>query len=567
MSRLRSLKLDSETVVALAGTVFAASLLVLMTINAGPLWRDEVNTINVAQMPSLAEFWRNMSFESFPPLWPLLLRGCNALGLAGSDAGIRLLGLSVGLCVLVSFWLSARWLGCRAPILSIGLLGCLPAFIFIMGANRAYGLASCLLVLSFGTVWRMVESPTRGRILAAAVICFLFAHCVYYDVVFLAAILAAGGFVTLRRRQWKTLGVLTGIGSVSAISLAVYLPVIRQASPVVALMQWPHFSFWTLWDGLGYTVTARSSGELGRNGPEIWFWIALSLGGIIVALLAQQTHTPGSSTPETELQSDNQKRADRALFCVVSMLLGTAGLMAFLYHLHYLTRPWYYIELLCLCAISLDGLLGANWPALRPWGLLRAAFMLAMMSWFANAGGQEAHTRRSNVDLIAAALNQAVSKEDLIVVNSAWEGITLNRYYHGPAAWATVPPVDSHLVHRNDLVIADMNEPASLEPLLRDITRTLKDGHNVWFLGGLTRMRLNAVPTNLPPAWIGAHLVYWNSQISMSLLDHAVLEKVVKVETGGPVSDLENLPLNCFAGYREAVTNSMAPVHQSGTIQ
>ena len=56
-----------ETLVAVAGTAFSAIFLVLTAMYAGPLWRDEVNTISVAQMPSLKELWDNMPFESFPP--------------------------------------------------------------------------------------------------------------------------------------------------------------------------------------------------------------------------------------------------------------------------------------------------------------------------------------------------------------------------------------------------------------------------------------------------------------------------------------------------------------------
>ena len=49
--RLRQPKLEAETLAALAGTFFAAFFLVLTALNAGPLWRDEVNTANLAQMP------------------------------------------------------------------------------------------------------------------------------------------------------------------------------------------------------------------------------------------------------------------------------------------------------------------------------------------------------------------------------------------------------------------------------------------------------------------------------------------------------------------------------------
>ena len=176
-------------------------------------------------------------------------------------------------------------------------------------------------------------------------------------------------------------------------------------------------------------------------------------------------------------------RADLALFCVVSMLFGVLGYLAFLLRLHYLTQTWYYVEMLSLCAISLDGLLGANWPALRPWGLFRIGFMVVMMTWGARSAWEEAHTRRSNVDLIAAVLDKNASAGDLIVVQGAWEGITFNRYYHGRAHWVTVPPIDSHKVHRNDLVLEKMNQRDSMAPVLHEITNALRSGNSVWVVG------------------------------------------------------------------------------------
>src|ERR1051326_3294593 len=99
-----------------------------------------------------------------------------------TDMGIRILGLGIGLFFLTSLWVCQRWIGGRAPILSIALLGGLPAFIFTVGANRAYGLASCLLVLSFGKIWQVLESPSKSRMLSAGLISLLFVQCVYYDV-------------------------------------------------------------------------------------------------------------------------------------------------------------------------------------------------------------------------------------------------------------------------------------------------------------------------------------------------------------------------------------------------
>ena len=407
MSLTRLSKPGAETAVALAGTAFTAMLLVLTAMYAGPLWRDETNTINVAQMPSLKELWNNMPFESFPPLWPLLLRGCGFLGLVGSDSSIRVLGLYVGLFFLASLWLCSRWMGGRAPILSVALLGCLPAFVFVVGANRAYGLANCLLVLSFGMIWRMVEFPSRSRVLMAGITCLLFAQCVYYDVVFLCAMLAGAALVAIRRRQWKMLGALVGIGAVSGASMAIYLPItpiIHQSSGYL-MNRVPFFNFSTLWYKLGDALAARSSaGPAGPNGPEVWIWVALLLGGSTVAIVMQRARGRQAPDREGAAETAARTRSDLALFCVVSMLVGTAGYSAFLLRLHYLTQKWYFVEMFSLCAISLDGILGANRPALRPWGLLRIGFMVVMMTLGARSAWEEAHTRRSNMDLIAAVL-------------------------------------------------------------------------------------------------------------------------------------------------------------------
>ena len=532
----RILKPGLETSAALIGTAFSAMLLVLTAMNAGPLWRDETNTFNLAHMPSLQDIWHNLQFESFPLLWPLLVRGCGVLGLTGSDMGIRILGLGIGLFFLTSLWLCQRWIGGRTPILSIALLGGLPAFIFIVGANRAYGLASCLLVVSFGYIWLVLESPTKSRILSAGFICLLFAQCVYSDVIFLWAMLAAGALVGIRQQRWKILWAMAGIGLVATASLFIYLPIIHQDSEYLPLVRPPSFSARNLWDGLGDALVAPSSANPnGANGPQIWIWIGLLLAGIIVAVILQRTraHQPA----EREVAgSANPERSDLALFCVATMVLGIIGYTGFLLKLRFSMESWYYVEILILCAICLDGILTASWPALRPWGLMRISFLLMMMTLNAGPAWAEAHTRRSNLDLAAAFLSQNVSPSDLILVQNAWEGITFNRYYRGQAQWLSVPPIDSHEVHRNDLIMAKMNQPETMAPVLHAIANTLASGHNVWLVGSIPiERRKDVLPgsTPLPPppsemptgSWFGSYLYWWNQQVITFLLDHAQLGK------------------------------------------
>jgi hypothetical protein len=474
MSLKRTPKLGTETAAALIGTAFSAMLLVLAAMNAGPLWRDETNTFNLAHMPSLRDIWHNLQFDSCPLLWPLLVRGYGVLGLTNGDIGIRILGLGIGLFFLASLWLCQQWIGGRAPILSIALLGGLPAFIFVVGANRPYGLAGCLLVLSFGKIWRVLESPTKSRIFSAVFICLLFAQCVYYDVIFLGAMLAAGALVGIRRQQWKIVWTMAGSGLVACASLFIYWPIMHPSSEYLSFWRSPFFDAAALWEGLGDVLAARSSANPdGANGPQIWIWIALLLAGIIVAVIMQRTRARQILKLEDASKGIDLERSDLALFCLTSVVLGIIGYIGFLLKSQYFTHPWHYHEILILCAISLDGILSASWLALRPWGLLRIGFLVLMMILNAGSAWAEAHTRRSNLDAVADFLSYKASTSDLIVVQEAWEGITFKRYYRGRAQWLSVPPIDSHEVHRIDLVMAEMNQPEAMAPVLCAITNTL----------------------------------------------------------------------------------------------
>jgi hypothetical protein len=562
MSLKRIPKLGIETSAALIGTAFSAMLLVMAALNAGPLWRDETNTLNLARMPSLRDIWQNLRFDSCPLLWPLVVRGCGMLGLADSDMGVRILGLGIGLFFLMSLWLCQRWIGGRSPTLSIALLGVLPAFIFIVGANRAYGLAGCLLVLSFGMIWRILKSPTTPQILAASFICLLFAHCLYYDVIFLGAMLAGAALVAIRRQQWKMFWAMTGIGLVAGASLLIYLPIFHQPPEYLSFVRSPFFTAATLWNGLGDALAARSSADPnGANGPQIWIWIMLLLAGIIVAIIMQRTR--GHQTPQPEVASNraNREWSDLALFCVTSVVLGIIGYTGFLLKLQFFVQPWYYVEILILCAICLDGILTASWPAVRPWGLLRVVFLVEMIVLNAGPAWAEAHTRRTNVDVAAAFLSHNASAGDLIVVQNAWEGITFNRYYRGRAQWLSVPLIDSHELYCIDPVMAEMNQPAAMTPVLRAITNTLTSGHDVWVVGSIAIARSQNVPRGSIPLlplpsemptrwWLGSYLYWWNQQITAFLLDHAQQGKAETIAAPGPVNRFENVSVARFTGYK-----------------
>lgn len=555
-----------ELLMALLASAFLIGLLVLTTLNAGPLWRDETNSINVAQMPSLKELWNHMPFESFPGLWLLLLRGWSYIGLGGSDGGIRLLGLFISLFGLSSIWLCARWMGGRAPTLCLALIGSLPVFLFTMTSNRAYGLAICLLFLTFGALWRMVQYPSKYTVALALISSTLFLHCVYYDALFLCAMLFATALVALRRRNWKMILLLLGIGFVSASSMAVYVPIIRRGSVYVPMGQVP-FGFSLLWARFGEAVRSWSFGESSAgNSPETWIWIALLVLAVIVSAYKQFPAHEGASEVASGGDphgntADSPAQVDLLLFCATAMVCGITAYAAFLLKLKLPTEPWYYLEMLALCAICLDRVLCSTSPALRRFALLRVGFLVVAFVWGGRSLWDEAHTRRSNLDLVAAVLEQRAQKGDVIIVATAWEGITFARYYHGASQWLTIPPLASHEVHRVDLMLAELNKPEPMLPVLDAISDTLQKGNRVWMVGHFALQRrasLQSIPS--PPGlptrwWLGPYFAHWTDQVDAYLTETAVNIHVLDLNVSTPVSIYENLPLTEFDGFKPATGN------------
>ncbi len=189
------------------------------------------------------------------------------------------------------------------------------------------------------------------------------------------------------------------------------------------------------------------------------------------------------------------------------MVLGIIGYTGFLLKLRFFMQPWYYVEILILCAISLDGILTASWPALRPWGLMRIGFPGMMM--ILNAG--PAWARSAHPSEQCQYWLQLFSAGTLRRATSSWSrthgrvsrltGIIAARL-SGLAYLRSI----RNEVHCNDLVMAKMNQPEAMTPVLHAIANTLASGHNVWLVGSIPIARWKDVPpgpTPLPPPPVG----------------------------------------------------------------
>jgi len=163
--------------VALAVSALVVVLHVVNLFNAGGLWRDEVVTFSVATTPSLSAFWSSAKYDSFPGLFALVLRPWATMDWGATDFGLRVFGSVVGVSAVVALWFNARLIGYRFPLLSLALLGFSPVAIRYGDSIRAYGLATLLVLLTFGLIWKVVESPSTWRVISAGFAAVLMVQC------------------------------------------------------------------------------------------------------------------------------------------------------------------------------------------------------------------------------------------------------------------------------------------------------------------------------------------------------------------------------------------------------
>ncbi|MBA2271886.1 MAG: hypothetical protein H0W20_15015 [Chthoniobacterales bacterium] len=504
---------------------------------AGGLWRDEANTAALASMPSISEIWAHLPFESFPMLWPLVVRSLQFLG-AGSDFAFRVLGCSIGLSIVAVLWLNARWLKFSAPLVSLALLGFSPVVIRSGDSLRAYGLGVCLTLLTFGLVWKVATAASARTIILAALAAIASAQALYHNAVVLFAIGLAGAAVAARNRHWRRTLIILGIGGLAALSLLPYLDPIQRARSwdVVSMREFDLSIFWT-----------RLFEALSGAGPVAgWIWIVLLVMASAVALLVQ---FGGSGSVENE-------RRDLALYSLLALVISVAASFGFLKFVSYPTQPWYYLPLIGLLAIAIEGSLSTI-----PSHLIRDAARLLLTATVALVGAMPVwnalQMRQTNIDLIAQKLNETAATEDVIVIVPWYLGITFDRYYKGAAARATIPPVEDLRVQRYDVLKTQMENMDPIKPVLRAMEAALKSGRCVWIIGSLRFPPEGELPPLFAPApyesfgWNeGAYMSSWNMQISYFLRHHALSAEKVELPTAQPISPYENPPLMAVRGWR-----------------
>ena len=531
--------------VALISTLLVIYLHVVFGMHAGALWRDEVTSLEIATMRTFSEMWSNLSFDSFPVLFLLVLRVVAGVPETATDAELRILGITVGLLIMGAIWLNSRWLRLGFPLVSLALIGLNPMIIRYGDSIRAYGLGIALVLLALGAMWRLVESFTPGRAAIATLSAILSVQCLYHNSILLFAICLGAAAVTAHRRQFKQMFFVLLLGAISAASLLPYVPMIQRVHSWNFVWKAP-FTLSVLWRKLAEMLGSPVS--LG-----VWAWIALFflavLGGIWTFSSPSEKNAPGTNR-------------DRVLFAVVTLLIGTVGYGAFLRVLGYAMRPWYYIVFAAFAATCIElifaSVSGARWLLAA-----RTAFALIFTGVTIYPAAQALQFRQTNIDLIATHLQSLASRDDLILINPWFYAISFRHHYHGLTLCTTIPPIQDLRSHRVDIFVRQMMSPATMRPVLQTMGDTLRAGHAIWLVGPLDFLPSGQTPRSVPP-WIdgandwnaGDFSRMWSEQAGFFVQKHAVSFERVQVPNKQLVNRYENVPLSVIRGWHEGQTAS-----------
>jgi hypothetical protein len=216
----RDLLKKLEWGVAILLSAAAISLLIGRALHAGPLWRDECASAQLALMPTVSQVLENFQRETFPAFFYLLIRFYSKLA-GTSDVAFRIFGLGVGLALVGALWLNARRLAAGVPILALSLLALNSSFIIWGTTVRGYGIGSVAIVLAFGAIAALLVNTSKVSCAFAVLTSIAAVHLLLYNSVLLAVFAIAVAAVCWFTRQVRPIWLVAVIG---VLCLASILP-------------------------------------------------------------------------------------------------------------------------------------------------------------------------------------------------------------------------------------------------------------------------------------------------------------------------------------------------------
>jgi len=528
-------RVESITAILLSAVVLF--LLIARATHGGGLWRDEADSVQLAQMGTWGEMWGRMRFSSFPILFPALVRAHIALFGASNNA-LRWFGLIMGVAFVGIAWWYSRTLFTEAPLLLLALIGLNTTFLTVGTSLRGYGLGSVFMLLAFALTAKLLLEPTHGRFAAVFLAYLAGMQCLFFDGVLAPAMALAAVILCVSRGRFKL--ALALAGAVTGCAIA-YIPHVKMLPPVKdwgSSVEGSQISLELMWKQF-----------IAACGAPFWImsyvWHIVFLVSVIAAIWRLKVIWRQQPGFESNL----------LLFGLLTSLISIVGYGAFLNVLHKPPSPRYYLPLICLIAVSVD-LIVANLSRFLWVRITRVIFVIALVIFLPWAAWPRIILRETNIDIIAHKLEREARPNDLIIVNPWSPGISFNWYYHGATRWITLPNISDHMIHRYDLIKEKMMNPFPLEDVKSETATTLHSGNRVWVVGTLHVANSPGIPLFPFPApdpefgW--QHLIYrdaWSRQFRNFVARRAVKADCLIKRTPN-VNPQENVALWLVEGER-----------------
>ena len=531
----------AELTVAMAITTIAVLLNLLAAFSAGPLWRDEANTVGLATLPPFKDVWSNLQYDSFPVLWIALIRGFSSAVGDMNDPAFRALGFVLALVLIGAIWANARAFRVSYPLLSLALLALNPSVVRWGSSLRAYGLGMATAVLTCLTIWRYVEKPRPANFVLATLAATASVHTLFYNAPVVLALCIAGVVVLALRRQWRSAAGVLATGGISALSLLVYVPTIRSAASWNPLVQIPNYDFpW-------FIYKLNQAFHVGTWATILWVFVVLFAAS---AALIELRRKPSRLPDDARMP---------VLYGTVALVVGSLAQYAFLTKLSYLTQPWYYLTLIGLTVTCADIILGklAVPPVARVARIAAAVIIAGVTLPSAIA---LARTRMTNVDKAALAIEHLAGPKDQVVLDPWYLGVSFDRYYRGTAPWVMLPSVGFSRFHRYDRIMPFMLEAdqmAAVHTALEKARTCLRNGGTLYLVSENRFGTATAVPLRraamLPEeGWKSpAYQKQWSALLRHELAQHARSIATLELGEQSRVGRYENLKVTTINGWRD----------------
>src|ERR1700720_800727 len=317
-------------------------LLVARATHTGPLWRDEADSVQSAQM-SFGEMLHAVQYSSFPILFPLVVRVHTTL-FGASDTSLRCFGMAVGILILAASWLTIRRLTEKAPLLLPVIIGLNANFLIAGMSLRGYGLGSLMVLLAFAFTVRLLVNPTVITLVSVFVADLVSTQCLFLNAPLVVAMTIAAIGAFLVRREVKWIWLLTGIVVICGLSHIFYLLEFRSSlGGWEKIIQVP-VSFGPMWQ---YFFAAW--GDISPGVSTIWLGlIVVSLAGVLWRLA-------------TFRSNHRAHERDVLFFGILMISLSIIASYAFVWVLQRSPEQRFFLPLTMVVAATVD-LLWANFP-------------------------------------------------------------------------------------------------------------------------------------------------------------------------------------------------------------